>query len=271
MDSEAIRTPGNMKLKRDLSREAVNLALQGEWERATEVNKAILELFADDVEAMNRLVKALIELGSYLDARAVLNQACEVAPYNNIAKKNLARLDQLTANPDSANQGNHRQTKKTTGAPHIFIEESGKSATTILRNTTANKAVLHLSPSDRVVLSRDKNTVIVRTLEGDLLGRLEPKLGNRISRLIDGGNKYAAAVVTVNGQEVSVIIRETFKHRSLQNVCSFPYKAKEEDRVLLNETVARFMREEDDSDDDEDDEENLIDEEEMDNGWPEDE
>jgi len=86
--------------------------------------------------------------------------------------------------------------------------------------------------------------------------------------LIDGGNKYAAAAVTVNGQEVSVIIRETFKHRSLQNVCSFPPKAKEEDRVFLNETVARFMREEDDSDDDE---ENIIDEEEMDTGWSEDE
>ena len=118
MDSEAIRTPGSIRLKRDLSREAVNLALQGEWERATEVNKDILELFAGDVEAMNRLVKALIELGSYLDARAVLNQVCEVAPYNNIAKKNLVRLDQLTANPGSANPGNPKQTKKTAGHLH---------------------------------------------------------------------------------------------------------------------------------------------------------
>lgn len=142
MDSEAIRTPGSIRLKRDLSREAVNLALQGEWERATEVNKDILELFAGDVEAMNRLVKALIELGSYLEARGVLNQVCEVAPYNNIAKKNLVRLDQLTANPGSANPGNPKQTKKTAGAPDIFIEESGKSTATILRNTTSNKAVL---------------------------------------------------------------------------------------------------------------------------------
>ena len=164
----------------------------------------------------------------------------------------------MTANPHSANPGNPKQTKKTSGAPYIFIEESGKSAITILWNTTANKAVLHLSPSDRVVLSRNKNTVIVRTLEGDLLGHLEPKLGNRISRLIGGGNKYTAAVVMVNGQEVSVLIRETFKHRSLQNVCSFPSKAKEEGRVFLNETVARFMREEDDSDDDENHEENII-------------
>ena len=270
MDSEAIRTPGRMRLKRDLSQEAVKLALQDDWERATEVNKAILELFSDDVEAMNRLVKALIELGNYLDARAVLNQVCEVAPYNNIAKKNRARLDQLTAEPGSANFGSSKQARKPAGAPQIFIEESGKSGTTILRNTSGNKAVLHLSPSDRVALSRDKNTVTVRTLDGELLGQIEPKLGNRLARLIDGGNTYAAAVVTVTEQGVSVIIRETFKHRDLQNVFSFPTKAKEEDRVFLNETVARFMREEEEDDDD-DEEENIIDEEEMDTGWSEDE
>ena len=72
MDSEATSMPGSMKLKKDLSYEAVNLALQGEWQRATEVNKAILQSFSDDVEAMNRLVKSLIELGSYEEASAVL-------------------------------------------------------------------------------------------------------------------------------------------------------------------------------------------------------
>jgi hypothetical protein len=266
MDSEAIRTPNSTRLKNDLSHDAVDLALKGEWERATEVNKAILELFPDDVEAMNRLVKALIELGNYLDARAVLNQVCEVAPYNTIAKKNRARLDQLTSNPDAAGVGQVKQSKKTAGAPQIFIEESGKSGTTVLRNTKGNKAVFRLSTSEQVVLSRDKNSVIVLTLEGQLIGQLEPKLGSRLARLIDGGNKYAAVVSLVNGDEVSVIIKETFKHRSLQNVSSFLSKAKQENPVLLNETVARFMREEEQADDD-DEEEYVIDEEEIETGW----
>jgi len=264
MDSEAIRTPSSIRLKNDLSHDAVNLALQGEWERATEVNKAILELFPDDVEAMNRLVKALMELGSYLDARAVLNQVCEMAPYNTIAKKNLARLDQLTSDPDSAGVAQAKRSRKTAGAPQIFIEEGGKSGTTVLRNTKGNKAVLRLSTSEQVVFSREKNSVIVLTLDGQLLGQLEPKLGSRLGRLMDGGNKYAAVVAIVNGDEVSVIIKETFKHRSLQNVSSFPSKAKEDNWVLTNETVARFMREEAEDDDEE---ENVIDEEEMDTGW----
>ena len=269
MDSETIGTPGSARLKRNLDRESVNLALQGEWQRATEVNRAILELFPTEVEAMNRLVKALIELGSYLDARAVLDQVCEVAPYNSIAKKNRARLDQLTAKGGPVDPGPVKTAKKTAGVPQIFIEESGKSGTTVLRNTVGKKAVVHLSPSDQVVLSRDKNTVTVLTLDGQLLGQVEPKLGKRLARLMDGGNRYTAAVVAVNDQGVSIIIRETFKDRSLQNICSFPSKAKEEDRVYLNETVARFLRKGDADDDDE--EENVIDEEGIDTGWSEDE
>ena len=277
MDSEAIQTPGSIKLKRDLGQEAVNLALQGEWGRATEINKAILELFPDDVEAMNRLVKALIELGSYLDAGVVLNQVCEVAPYNNIAKKNRARLDQLTSDSSAINSGKSgnpgaaKQAKKTAGVPQIFIEESGKSGTTILRTPVGSKEVLHISHSDQVVLSSEKNTVTARILEGQLLGTVEPKPGNRLARLMGSGNEYAAAVVAVNDQGISVMIRETFKHRSLQNVCSFPFKAKEQDPVFLKESVARFMRDEDVEADDDDEEENIIVDDEMDTGWSEDE
>ena len=265
-------------MKRELGEEAVNLAIKGEWLRSTEVNKAILELFPDDVEAMNRLVKALIELGSYVDARAVLNQVCEVAPYNNIAKKNRARLDQLAASPGAA-----KKASKTAGAspvfPPVFIEESGKSSTTTLRNTKGNQAVIHVSSSDQVVLSPEKTTLTVRTLDGQLLGQVEPKLGSRLARLLRGGNEYTAAVVTVNEQGVSIIIRETFKHRSLQNICSFPSKVQQEDSAYLNATVARLIREDDadadadaDADvDEEDEEDNVIDEEEIDTGWSEDE
>ena len=71
MDKELTQTPNSARLKRDLSRDAIALALKGEWERASEVNRAILELFADDVEAMNRLGKAYMELGRYVEAKDV--------------------------------------------------------------------------------------------------------------------------------------------------------------------------------------------------------
>ena len=116
MDSDTTQTANSMRLKRDLGREAVNLALKGEWERATEVNKAILELFTEDVEVMNRLAKAFTEMGHYGDAKAVLDRVCEVAPFNNIAKKNRARLGQMSVSPKVS-----KPKGRATGAPQLFI------------------------------------------------------------------------------------------------------------------------------------------------------
>jgi len=277
MDSEVLSTQGSFKLKRDLSQEAVNLAVKGEWERATEVNIAILESFPTDVEAMNRLVKALIETGSYVDAQAALNQVCAIAPYNNIAKKNRARLDQLTANPDLAKSETSKQARKVASASQTVIEESGKSATTVLRNSNSlrnsngRKTTVHLAPSDPVVLSREKNTVMVKTLDGQLLGQLEPKMGNRLTRLMDGGNKYIAVVVSVNDNGVSIMVRETFKHPSLQNMCSFPFQSAANSDRASRARVANQSALEEDDDEEDDYEENIIDEEALEASWSEDE
>ena len=277
MDSEVLSTQGSLKLKRDLSQEAVNLAVKGEWERATEVNIAILESFPTDVEAMNRLVKALIETGSYVDAQAALNQVCAIAPYNNIAKKNRARLDQLTANPDLAKSETSKQARKVASASQTVIEESGKSATTVLRNSNSlrnsngRKTTVHLAPSDPVVLSREKNTVMVKTLDGQLLGQLEPKMGNRLARLTDGGNKYIAVVVSVNDNGVSIMVRETFKHPSLQNMCSFPFQSAANSDGASRTRVATQSALEEDDDEEDDYEENIIDEEALEASWSEDE
>ena len=56
-------TAGRFRIK--LGKEAVRLALNGNWERAAAVNRAILELHPEDGEAANRLAKALMELGDY--------------------------------------------------------------------------------------------------------------------------------------------------------------------------------------------------------------
>ena len=80
------------KARRDKSREAISFAMESRWEDAAAVNRSILELFPDDVEAYNRLGKALLELGHYAEARVVFTQALEHSPSNAIARKNLARL-----------------------------------------------------------------------------------------------------------------------------------------------------------------------------------
>ena len=247
---------------RDLSRDAISLALQGEWERAAQVNQLILDSSAD-VDAMNRLGKALMELIRYGEAREVLDKVVSIAPYNIIAKKNLARLTQLENTPLTS-----RQVRKAGSAPQLFIEESGKSGTTLLQKVSTGQVVARIAPSESTDLVVENNTIKVYTRDNEYLGQIEPKLGRRLIRLMLGGNRYDSAIIGVNNQGIPKIIREIFRHRSLHNVCSFPTRTKEEHRVHLSERMAKYMA---DDDPDDDDDEAVIEEDELETGWSENE
>ena len=247
---------------RELSRDAISLALQGEWERAAQVNQLILDSSAD-VDAMNRLGKALMELIRYGEAREVLDKVVSIAPYNIIAKKNLARLTQLENTPLTS-----RQVRKAGSAPQLFIEESGKSGTTLLQKVSTGQVVAQIAPSESTDLVVENNTIKVYTRDNEYLGQIEPKLGRRLIRLMLGGNRYDSAIIGVNNQGISIIIREIFRHRSLHNVCSFPTRTKEEHRVHLSERMAKYMA---DDDPDDDDDEAVIEEDELETGWSENE
>ncbi len=189
MDKELTKPAKSTGLKPRLSRDAVALALKGEWERAAEVNRAILELFADDVEAMNRLGKALIELGQYPEAKEVLTAVTRIAPYNSIAKKNLARLENLVSIPAPAKPGRRAAPALDKKRPQLFIEESGKSGTTVLRKTASSQTVARVAPSDPAFLEAQNNAINVYSRDGEYLGQVEPRLGQRLIRLMYGGNR----------------------------------------------------------------------------------
>lgn len=246
-----LRIENLARSKKELTNDAIARALNGEWERAAEMNRVILDLCPGDVEAMNRLGKALMELGQYEEARKVLGEVVRTSPYNTIAKKNLARLDQLGSAPTP-----NKQVRKGGGAPQIFIEESGKSGTTVLQKPASGRVVASIAPGDPVTLEVESGPVIsVYARDGEYLGRVEPKLGKRLISLINGGNRYEAAIIGVNDRGISIIIREIYRHPSLHNVCSFPTKSKEENRVYLSDSFLRYIE---DNNLEEDDEEAAV-------------
>src|SRR3990172_4570219 len=57
------------KVKRQQADLAIQLALRGRWLEAVQLNRSIIESFPTDVDAFNRLGKALTELGKYADGR----------------------------------------------------------------------------------------------------------------------------------------------------------------------------------------------------------
>lgn len=276
MNTEIPAAANGAKFRRGLDREAVDLALKGDWERAAQVNRAILELFSDDVEALNRLAKALIELGSYEEASSVLDHLGEVAPYNNIARKNRSRLEQMRAQVKTNDRAvaTSRHARRAAGAPQLFIGESGKSATTVLRQTPQHLSLALVSPGDPVSLRLEHHALNVYADDGKYLGQVDPRLGRRLSRLIEGGNTYEAAVIGVNDEGISIIIHETHRDRSLQHVASFPTRAAPAPDGRAgrdDDSTDRMNANEEGVDADEEEEEGIIDEEELQAAWSENE
>ena len=239
------------KLRREKSKEAVSLALKGLWEQAAEVNREILELFPEDVEAWNRLGKAFLELVRHDEARGAFERSSHLAPYNTISKKNLERISHLREAAPSTGEGAQARNTSKTFMPYVFIEESGKSGVTSVSRPAPRQALAKLASGDSVKLVTKDHAVIVENNLGEYLGQVEPKLSKRLIRLINGGNKYDAAVIRVSRQELSIIIWETYRHPSLHDVCSFPNGGKDERKVYW---VDSMMRYDGDGDMDEDDE-----------------
>ncbi len=82
---------------RELEEQAIQMALQGRWEEAERLNRLLLEREPKNVDALNRLGKALMELRRYDEAYAAYGRALELDPYNRIARKNRERLSQILA------------------------------------------------------------------------------------------------------------------------------------------------------------------------------
>src|SRR5215211_9380211 len=100
------QTDDRARVRRQIAEQAINLAMQSRWEEAATLNRQILAADPRNVDAYNRLGKALTELGRYGEARAAYSRTIEIDTANSIAKKNLVRLQALgdTAAPNEGRQ-----------------------------------------------------------------------------------------------------------------------------------------------------------------------
>jgi hypothetical protein len=54
------------------------------------------------------------------------------------------------------------------------------------------------------------------------VGLVEPRVGTRLLKLMDTGNRYEAAITVIHEDEVRIIIREVFAHPANFGKVSFP-------------------------------------------------
>lgn len=206
------------KRKRQQLQQAQQLAADGAWHEAVELNREILAAAENDVQALNRLGKALSELGRYSEAHASYAKASELDPANQIARRNLQRLEPLK-DSEGEDQAERRRTQ---ARKSMFIEEIGKTRVTELQKLGEDATLARMTSGDQVELRPEGKSVVVYSEDGLRLGQLEPRLSQRLITLIGGGNRYSGAVTAVEPGLLRVIVRETYQHPSLAGRLSFP-------------------------------------------------
>ena len=205
-------------VSKDRGKQAVDLALAGNWAEAADLNREILQDHPDDVEAHNRLGKSLSELGDVTEAVTAFEQALSLSPHNRIARKNLQRLGGLgrTAQASTTRKG-ASSTRRA-----AVTEEAGKYGVVPLVNLGDPDIVSRLTPGDAVELASTDRVIKAVTTDGVRIGQVEPRLGARLSKLMAGGNIYQAAIKDLAEVDMTLLIREIYQHPSQIGVVSFP-------------------------------------------------
>jgi hypothetical protein len=227
------REEDKARLRRKASQEAIALAMQSRWQEAITVNQSIIELFPTDIDAYNRLGRAYTELGEFAKAKDAYSRTIKLDPYNSIAQRNLQRLSLLRATKVSVKE------ERREASPDLFIGEMGKAGVINLKDLAPKEVLAKMAAGNQVYLKVRGRQLVVENEQGEYLGLVEPPHGLRLARLVEGGNKYASAIVNISANSARVIIRETFQHPSQVGRLSFPVKAVEGFQPHVKDTLLR--------------------------------
>lgn len=222
---------------RALADQAVVAALEADWARAVDLNKKILDGSPDDIDARNRLGRALLEQGELDAAKAAFAEVLKAEPYNSIAIRGSQRLVQLAEHKAKA----VTTTSKT--QPRLFIEDMGKTGILRLINPAPAHILARYSAGAECELREQEGLLAVHARDGELLGFLEPKTGRRLIDLIRTGNRYVAAIVSNEQQNARVAIREVLQSAENASRISFPghhRPAETKERAYIKGNFFRF-------------------------------
>ncbi len=196
----------------DLAQQAILSALSCKWESALKINEEIIKENPSDVDALNRLARALAELGKFKKARETAQKVIRLDPFNTIALKALSKWKNL-------------QKGKTYSSPpteaHIFLEEPGKTKIISLLHLGSTDVLANLDAGDEVSLNTRSHRVSVILSDGKYIGRLPDNLSARLRKLINMGNVYQTIIKSITCTEVKVFIREVKRSAKLIDIPSF--------------------------------------------------
>ncbi|MFH1833268.1 MAG: tetratricopeptide repeat protein [Candidatus Levyibacteriota bacterium] len=201
-----------------LKTQAIQTALNGDWEKAVVLNKQLIKEDPKDIEALNRLAFAYNVLGKTKDAKETYQKVLKIDDQNLIALKNIRRLPGKNKSKNEKSKNSHCFLG---GVNSMFIEETGRTKVVELINLADPKTIAGLMIGEAIELGVKRLKIFAFDQRKQYLGMLPDNIGKRLVKFIKGGNKYQAFVKAADGHRISVFIKEVSRTNRFKNQQSF--------------------------------------------------
>lgn len=195
-----------------LKHQAIQTALEGNWQTAISINKTLIGQDPNDIDALNRLALAYTITGKIKEAKSNYQKVLNIDSLNPIALRNLKKLKekgQILGNGNSNTQINNK-----------FLEEPGKTKVVELVNIAQPKIIESLRTGQSVELSIKRLKIFVS--EGkQYIGVLPDDIARRLIKFISKGCVYEGYLKSSNPHKVTVFIKEIKKTPKFKDQPSF--------------------------------------------------
>ena len=219
-----------------LKTQAIQTALQGNWNEAILLNKNLVKQDPNDIDALNRLALAYMIIGKSKEAKTAYQKVVNMDPLNSIALRNLKKLKDKNLNlSSSVYQINNN-----------FLEEPGKTKVIELINIAQPKIVESLRSGQSLLLIIKRLKIFVQE-DKQYIGVLPDDIAKRLIKFMKSGCQYEAFLKSANTHKVTVFIKEVKKTTRFKDHPSF--LSNSDSALLVKHTKTKLGKDKDDNED----------------------
>lgn len=175
-----------------LEEQAIEASIKGNWRDAVRLNCEILKTCKQNIEALNRLSFAYVQIGKRTLARQTINNVLQIDKFNQIAKKNsflIKKVHLPTSNID-------------------FIEEPGITKIIALVDVGEKNSLSKIRSGTKLGMKIRRRRICL-SADCVYIGKLPEDLNKNFICLIKKGHTYEFFFKSFDQRRVQVLLRET--------------------------------------------------------------
>lgn len=195
-----------------LDSQAIDAALRSDWNTAVTINREILRLQENNLDARCRLAYALSKNGELNKAVLMYQKILKLDSCHQIARKNLLQLTRIQShgttksNRNHTNGAMHHHTDDSPILPGLFITDIQKTKTIKLINPAPRDELQVVCCGEKVYPFKRRFELQVKNRDGIYLGTFPDNIGRPLLKLISDNKACTFYIKDIQDSGISVFV-----------------------------------------------------------------